>query len=101
MAFWDWDAIKSFYNPETYIKSRYLDPILGPAGREPEPLPARPPLGAMGQQAASQQAKFYQQMLNQQMMQNVGMINREFGTASRYASGQRGRYIGEEMGRTQ
>ena len=52
-------------------------------------LPARPPLGVLGQQAADQQARVFRQIANQQLAQNIANINREWGTAGRYASGMR------------
>lgn len=67
---------------------------------EPAPLPSRPALGVEGKRAAAEQARSFQQVLNQQMMRNIGLLERQFGTAGRYFSGQLPRYVGEEMGRT-
>ena len=67
---------------------------------ETPPLPTRPPLGAESRRAAQEQAKYFQSILNQQMGQNIGMINRQLGTAGRYSSGLRPRLIGQEMQRT-
>lgn len=63
---------------------------------EPPALPTRPALGAEGQRAALEQAKYFKSVLGQQMASNIDIINRQFATAGR-TSGQRGRYIGEEM----
>lgn len=52
-------------------------------------LPERPPLGALGKQAAQQQAKAFSSMMGQMLAQNIAGINREYGQAGRFASGQR------------
>lgn len=53
------------------------------------PLPTRQPAGLGGDIAAQQAATFYGQNLQRMMQSQVGVINREWGSAGRYAGGQR------------
>lgn len=53
------------------------------------PAPYRQPAGLGGDMAAQQAATFYGQNLQRMMQQQTGVINREWGSAGRYAGGQR------------
>lgn len=53
------------------------------------PVPFRRPSGLGGDIAAQQAANFYAKNLARMQQQNIGVINREFGSAGRYASGAR------------
>ncbi len=81
-----WNKFKGGINPYTGLwggfEALFED--------SPQQLPTRPPLGASSEMAAREQARAYQSILGQQFQsQIVPMINREFGQAGRFASGQR------------
>lgn len=82
-------------------------PVTGALGNwiapdQPPQLPTRPSIGLEGQSAAQEQARAMQSILNQNLASStIPMINRQWGGAGRYASGQRLGAIERAAGQSQ
>jgi len=72
--------------------------ILGvnPVISERPPLQTRPPLGPAADQAAQQQAQYFQRIMNQNLMQNIlPGITQEYGAAGRLRGGRYPEALGQ------
>ena len=58
-------------------------------------LPDRPPIGMAGKAALKDYASVMQDILNRQLVSDIGILNRNLGSANRIQGGLRGRLIGE------
>ncbi len=84
--------------PGGNIPGSNVPALQGLPGGDPG-MSTRQPLGMEGDAAMNATAKYFQQQMSRQLGTEVAMINREFGQAGRFVSGQRGRFIGEAQER--